>query len=145
MQDAHQVVKCTECGTSNRVKIASGKEAVCGRCGAKLLVSQSKPVTATDANFDSLVASNALILLDLWAPWCGPCRMIAPIIDEIASEMAGKALVAKLDVDENARTAARFRVQGIPTILIIKNGREVDRIVGAASRESILQRLSAQI
>lgn len=81
------------------------------------------------------------MLLDLWAAWCGPCRTIAPTIEMLASELAGKVLVGKLDVDANKRTAARFGVQSIPTLLIIQNGREVDRLVGVQSREAILRRL----
>ena len=85
------------------------------------------------------------MLLDLWAAWCGPCRTIAPTIEMLASELAGKVMVGKLDVDANKRTAARFGVQGIPTLLIIQNGREVDRLVGVQSREAILRRLQPYV
>ena len=104
------------------------------------------PVTVTDANFSQVVEGSPVpVLLDLWAAWCGPCRMIAPTIEMLARELAGKVLVGKLDVDSNQRTAARFGVQGIPTLLILKNGREVDRLVGVQSREQILKRLNAYI
>src|SRR4029078_13706376 len=103
---------------------------------------QAGPVTVTDANFGSVVAnSNLPVLLDLWAAWCGPCPMIAPTIQPLAGEFAGRVLVGKLDVDANPQTAARFGVQGIPTLLILKDGREVDRLVGAQPRHAILQRL----
>jgi len=85
------------------------------------------------------------VLLDLWAAWCGPCRMLAPTIETLARELAGRVLVGKLDVDANQRTAARFGVQGIPTLLILKDGREVDRLVGVQSRDAILQRLKAYL
>ena len=99
-------------------------------------------MTVTDANFGSVVAnSNLPVLLDLWAAWCGPCRMIAPTIETLAGEFAGRVLVGKLDVDANPQTAARFGVQGIPTLLILKNGSEVDRLVGVQSKEAITQRL----
>ena len=81
------------------------------------------------------------MLLDMWAAWCGPCRMIAPVIEQVAAELSGRVLVGKLDVDANPKTAAQFRVQSIPTLLILKNGSEVDRIVGAAGKAAILQRL----
>lgn len=84
-------------------------------------------------------------MLDFWAAWCGPCRMIAPVIDALAKELAGKATVGKLNVDENQRTAGRFGVQSIPTLLIVKNGREVERLVGAQPKESILRRLQAHL
>jgi thioredoxin len=81
------------------------------------------------------------VLVDFWAAWCGPRRMVAPIVEQVAKEMSGKALIGKLDVDENPVTAGRFRVQSIPSLLIFKNGREVDRIVGVQSREATMQRL----
>ena len=81
------------------------------------------------------------MLLDMWAAWCGPCRMIAPVIEQVAAELSGRVLVGKLDVDANPKTAAQFRVQSIPTLLILQDGREVDRIVGAAGKAAILQRL----
>jgi thioredoxin 1 len=92
------------------------------------------PVVVTDANFSQVVEKSPVpVLLDLWAAWCGPCRMIAPTIEMLARELAGKALVGKLDVDANQRTAAKFGVQGIPTLLILKEGREVDRLRSAVA------------
>lgn len=81
----------------------------------------------------------------MWAAWCGPCRMIAPTIEALARELSGKVLVGKLDVDANPRTASRFGVQSIPTLLVLKDGREVDRLVGVQSREAILRRLQAHL
>jgi len=81
------------------------------------------------------------VLLDMWAAWCGPCRTMAPMIDELASEMAGRVRVAKLNVDENPRTAARYNVRGIPTLLALKGGQEVDRIVGVQPKSEIVKRL----
>ena len=99
-------------------------------------------MSVTDANFyDVVAASKVPVLLDLWAAWCGPCRMIAPIIEQLASELDGRVLVGKLDVDANPQTASRFGVQSIPTLLVIKDGREVDRLVGLQQKNSILQRL----
>jgi thioredoxin 2 len=139
-----QLIRCPSCGATNRVpfeKIAQGLQPVCGRCKTPLPVG-NQPVTVTDANFATEVERSPLpVLLDMWAPWCGPCRMVGPIVEELAKEMAGRVRVAKLNVDENPATAARFHVQSIPTLLVLKNGREVERIVGAQPKAAIVQRL----
>ena len=139
-----QLIRCSACGASNRVpleKIGQRLRPVCGRCKTALAV-EIKPVTVTDANFAAEVERSPLpVLLDMWAPWCGPCGMVAPVVEELATEMAGRVRVAKLNVDENPATAARFRVQSIPTLLLLKGGRELDRIVGVQSKAAILQRL----
>jgi len=95
------------------------------------------PVGLTDSNFDSTIASNALVVVDCWAAWCYPCRMIAPIVEELAGEYGSMATFGKLNVDENPSTAMRYGIQSIPTILIIKNGAEVERIVGAVPKGEI--------
>ena len=116
---------------------------MCGQCGAAL-VAQTTPVAVSDATFESEVLQSKLpVLVDLWAPWCGPCRMIAPAIEAIAQEKAGRLRVAKVNVDENPMTAERLGVQGIPTLVVFKNGREVDRIVGALPKPALLRRLEA--
>jgi thioredoxin 2 len=140
-----EMIRCPNCGAMNRApreKMARGLTPVCGRCQTPLGAVADAPVTVTDATFGDLVERSALpVLVDLWAPWCGPCKMIAPAIDQVARELAGRLRVAKLNVDENPSTAARFGVQGIPSLLIIKNGREVDRIVGAVPKQEILRRV----
>lgn len=138
------VVKCGSCGAKNRIRseAAAEKQPVCGKCGERLSSVSAVPVIVTDANFTEVVEASSLpVVLDLWAAWCGPCRVIAPTIEALARELSGKAVVGKLDVDANQRTASRFGVQGIPTLLVLKDGREVDRLVGVQSREAILQRL----
>jgi thioredoxin 2 len=142
-----QLIRCPSCGATNRVpreRLAGGAQPVCGRC--KTPLATTKPVTVTDASFAREVESASLpVLLDLWAAWCGPCRLIAPIIEQLAAELAGRVKVAKLNVEENPRTAARFSVQSIPTLLIFKQGREVDRLVGALPKPEILRRLQSVI
>jgi len=138
------MVGCPACGATNRVpreKIEQGLEPVCGRCKARLPVS-GRPQTVTDASFSADVERSALpVLVDAWAPWCGPCRMIAPVIDELATEMVGRVRVVKLNVDENPRIAARFDLRSIPTLLVLREGREVDRLVGVQPKHEIVRRL----
>lgn len=95
------------------------------------------PIALTDGNFDSAIRTNPIVLVDCWAAWCYPCRMIAPIVEELANEYSSVATFAKLNVDENPSTAMRYSIQSIPTILIIKNGVEVERIVGAVPKGHI--------
>jgi len=140
------IAKCPACGTNNRItpQRAAKHLPICGRC-KKPLPSQGvfTPVIVTDTNFAEIVERSTVpVLLDLWAAWCGPCRILAPTIDSLAKELAGNVLVGKVDVDANPRTAARFRVQSIPTLLILDKGREIERIVGVQSKEAILGKLS---
>lgn len=140
------IIRCSSCGASNRVpveKTASGRQPVCGRCKTPL-ADTVHPIAVTDANFAREVEQSPLpVLLDMWAAWCGPCRMLAPVIEQLAQELAGRVKVAKLNTDENPATQARFMVQSIPTLLILKNGREVDRLVGALPKQEILRRVAA--
>ncbi len=143
-----QIIQCPNCGAKNRVSVGESaiKKAVCGRCKKPLPDFVEKPLIITDANFNEIVGKSSLpVLLDLWAAWCGPCRIIAPTIEQLASELAGKILVGKLNVDENQMTASRFGVQSIPTLLILKDGREADRLIGVQSREAILRRLQSYL
>ena len=124
-------------------KIAAGLDPVCGRCKSPL-TEQAHPVIVTDGSFGEQVERSALpVLVDMWAPWCGPCRMIAPTIEQLAGELAGRIKVAKLNTDENPMTASRFNVRSIPTLLVLKDGKEIDRLVGAMPKQEILRRLQS--
>ena len=147
------VVVCSNCGTKNRVDPRNAAEQIakCGKCGTRLDVNkpedaaETKPLVVTDSTFQSevLESNRGTVLLDCWAPWCGPCRMVGPIMDQLAAESNGRYRVAKLNVDENPRTAAQFQIQSIPTLLIFKNGKLVDRVVGAQPKSAIAARLLA--
>ncbi len=97
----------------------------------------SKPVEITDATFKETIQNHPLVVVDCWAPWCGPCQMVAPVIEEMARDYAGRILFGKLNVDENREVATQYQVMGIPTLLVFKNGKLVDRIVGAMARQSL--------
>ena len=103
------------------------------------------PITLTDSNFNEMVNSHPLLVVDFWAPWCGPCRMVSPLIEQLATELAGKVVFGKLNVDENPRVASTFGIQSIPTISIFKNGKSVDGFVGAAPKPQIQARILAQL
>ena len=148
------IVQCKSCGAKNRLdeKAAADMKAVCGKCGAALPSSTTalhdKPETVTDATFarDVVDASSSRpVLVDAWAEWCGPCRMIAPLLDQLAAESGGRYKIAKLNVDENPRTAGQFNIRSIPTLLIFKNGKLVDQIVGVQPKPAIAARLHAQL
>jgi thioredoxin len=149
---------CPKCGAKNRVdeNTANVSQPICGKCGQKLPEigatasgsSNAKPQVVTDATFagDVVAASASLpVLVDCWAAWCGPCRMVAPILDQLAAESGGRYKIAKLNVDENPRTSAQFQIRSIPTMLIFKNGQVVDQIVGAVPKQVIAARLAAQL
>jgi len=102
----------------------------------------SKPVDLTDVTFKEAIQNHSLVVVDCWAPWCGPCRFVSPIIEEIAHDYAGKIFFGKLNVDENPKVAMRYGIMSIPTLLIFKNGRLVDQIIGAMPRRMLEPRIT---
>ena len=126
----HVTLPCPSCGRWNRIaarRMTDGPK--CGVCAAPLKLSQ--PIALTDATFDRVIRETTLpILVDFYADWCGPCRTMAPAVDELARTSAGQALVAKLDTDASQKTAARYQIRGIPTVIVFRNGQEARRQSG---------------
>jgi thioredoxin 2 len=139
---SERLIQCPSCGATNRLPPPQpGRKVVCGKCKSPL-ASLGGPVHVTDSTFGEQVERCATpVLLDLWADWCGPCHMLAPTIDQLSSELAGRVKVAKLNIDENPRIADRFGVRSIPTLLVLKDGKEVDRLVGVQPKHEIVRRL----
>ena len=135
-------VSCPICGTLNRVamdKIDAGPK--CGSCSRPLLF--DRPIKVTDEDFDQVVKGTTVpVIVDFYADWCGPCKMMAPIFDQLAAEWKGRVLVAKLDTDQSPRASMAFNVRGIPTMIVFKDGKEVARQVGAVPKQRIEQLLS---
>lgn len=127
----HGVVPCPFCGRLNRVDLARAEDRPrCGECQRPILL--DRPVKVGDADFERVVAESEVpVLVDFYADWCGPCRMMAPTIDELAAKRAGEILVAKLDTDRNPATAGRYGIRGIPTLIVFRGGREIARRTGA--------------
>ena len=141
------VVRCMNCGTKNRVPADKMDiSAKCGKCGSPLKTEDLRnthSAAVTDGNFDTQVLKSPLpVLLDCWAPWCGPCKMVGPIMDELASEWRGRVKVCKLNVDENPIMGSKFQIRSIPTLLIFDNGRLMETLVGAVPKEQIMQTMA---
>jgi len=140
MSQENIIVKCDRCGTKNRIPSRRINESPkCGRCKSPLkAAAPGIPIDVNDQTFDKEVISYpGPVLIDCWAPWCGPCRMIAPVLEQIAAEYSGRVKIAKLNVDENPIISSQYGIQSIPTMLIFKNGNQVDKLVGALPRQEI--------
>lgn len=141
------LIKCRSCGAKNRVpKDRLGDKPVCGKCKTPLPIGvvYDAPVNISDSTFDSEVISYAgAVIVDAWAPWCGPCRMVGPILEQLAKEYAGQVKIAKLNVDENPGVASRYGIRSIPTMLFFKDGQMINTLVGALPREEIERQLRA--
>lgn len=131
-------VVCPHCLATNRIPDARlGDQPSCGQCAAPLL--DGKPVLLSDANFEAVTAKTELpVLVDFWAPWCGPCRMMAPQFEQAAAQARGRALFVKVDTDENPKTALRYRIRSIPTLALLRAGHELKRTAGAMSAKDLL-------
>ncbi len=139
------IIRCLNCGAKNRMpENRLDAHPRCGRCGAPLVVESGmrEPVVVTDGNFSrEVLAHSGSVLVDGWAPWCGHCRTLSPILEELAAKYAGSIKVAKLNVDENPRTAQQFNIESLPTMLFFRNGKLVDTLVGMRPLEEIERRL----
>jgi thioredoxin 2 len=142
------LIRCTSCRTLNRAPSErAGQAGRCGACGSSFTVPYPQaPVDVSDASFDNDVLSSPVpVLLEFWAPSCGYCVRMEPVIRELAAELTGRARVMKLDVSANTRTAAQYDISGTPAFVLIEGGRERARFTGAMPKEELLQRLSAYI
>ncbi len=131
------ILTCASCGKKNRIRAKDRGTPHCGTCGAAL----PWLVTATDDTFEAEARSSVAVLVDFWAPWCGPCRFVAPILEDLSREYAGRLKVVKVNVDENPRLAQALSAQSIPTMVVLRDGRVVDRIVGAMPKPDLAARL----
>lgn len=141
--DPKATIACPFCRTLNRVRLARAADRpICGECGKPLLL--DRPLAVTDDNFARITqGADVPILVDFYADWCGPCKMMAPMMDDLARSYMGRALVLKLDTDRNPHTAAQYQIRGVPTLILFRSGSELQRQVGAAPRQVLESMLDA--
>jgi len=132
---------CPHCGKKNKIRPSARGAPHCGNCGEAL----PWLVNATDQTFDIEAKAAPAVVVDLWAPWCGPCRIVGPILEDLSKEFAGRLKVVKVNVDDNPATAQRFQAFSIPTMVVMKDGKVVDRIVGAMPKPALSARLTPHL
>jgi len=140
MKDDNLILACSGCGAKNRVPISRIDERPkCGKCQKVLPIEiLSRPVNVSDSTFDQEVLASTLpVLVDCWAPWCGPCRAVGPVLDALAIKYRARLKIAKLNVDENSQIGSRYSISSVPTMFLVKNGRIVDTLVGALPKEQL--------
>jgi thioredoxin 2 len=135
------VLLCSSCGKRNTIRPNPKGVPHCGSCGKVL----PWLVNATDATFDVEARTTSLVLVDLWAPWCGPCRFVGPILEELSRELAGRIKVVKVNVDDNPGLSRRFDATAIPTLVVLRDGRVVDRFQGAMPKGDLTVRLTPHL
>ncbi|MFH2092266.1 MAG: thioredoxin TrxC [Pseudomonadota bacterium] len=134
------ILVCSGCRAKNRVPLTRiDDHPKCGKCQSGLEVQVlSRPVIVTDVTFDREVLSSSLpVLVDCWAPWCGPCRAIGPVMDELAVTFRGRVKIAKLNLDENPMIGSRYVISSVPTLLLVKNGKIIDKLIGALPKQQM--------
>lgn len=134
---ASSIIPCPNCGAKNRTPVAATGRPRCAKCQSDL----PWLVSADDAMLAAALDTSALVVLDLWAPWCGPCRMVAPVLEQLATEYAGRIKVVKVNVDESPRAAATYDARSIPTLVVLDRGRVVDRVIGAQPKPALAQHI----
>jgi thioredoxin 2 len=135
------ILHCSNCGAANRIAPSPRGAPHCGTCGQPL----PWLVNATDTTFEVEVRAAPTVVVDLWAPWCGPCRFVGPILEELSREWAGRLKVVKVNVDENQRLAIQHDARSIPTMLVMRDGKVVERIVGALPKPDLVARLQPHL
>ena len=135
------ILVCPNCGKKNKIRPSPKGAPHCGNCGKAL----PWVVNATDATFEIEAKASPAVLVDLWAPWCGPCRYVSPVLEELAKDFAGRLKVVKVNVDENPALSQRFEAMSIPTLVVLRDGRVVDRIVGALPKSQLTVQLTPHL